>query len=91
MGGHGQPVGPPHLWPYFLGNPQGLDTGETLESPQTLISPYIWVREPPEKGLQGIDCDYPLEKPLLSWFRTTPAPAKAAPGHPHRHSMTCLG
>lgn len=36
QGGHGQPVGPLHLWPCSLGNPQGLDTGETLESPQTL-------------------------------------------------------
>lgn len=24
------------------------------------ISPYTCVREPPEKGLQGTDCDHPL-------------------------------
>lgn len=36
VGGHGQPVGPLHPWPYSLGNPQGLDTGETLECLQTL-------------------------------------------------------
>lgn len=36
------------------------------------ISPYTWAREPPEKGIQGTDCDHPLAN--LSW---------AGPGPPH--------
>lgn len=52
------------------------------------ISPHTWVREPPEKGLQGASLGHPPRKPRS---RKGPAPAKAAPGHPHRHPMGCLG
>lgn len=66
VGGHGQPVGPPHLWPYSLGNPQGLVLEKLWSLPrhsacsEVPISPYTRVREPPEKGLQETDCEHPL-------------------------------
>lgn len=63
-GGHGQSAGPPHPWPYSLGNPQGLETGETLPRrsacSEVPISPHTWLRERPEQRLQGTDWDPPL-------------------------------